>query len=347
MTTAINGNGQKEWAPPRSVPERATDEEREQWREVTARVRAIAEREEWSKSEVARLAGVPMGTFSPWYDGTYGGLVGRQTRLVARWLDSLDEGARFSAALPEPGFVKTPTAAEIFDRLVIAQELPTIAVIVVGPGIGKTFTAEHYAKTHPHVTMVTMRPTTGELRPMLKALAGALDVRGRDYVTTDAAIGAKLMRNGRKTLLIVDEAQHCSDEAVNQLRYFKDQFGCGIALLGNDDLYGRFPATSARAMDAQIRRRIFIWLRRLTPLAGDIDAYVKAWRLEDKDVANLARAIGRRPGALGGIAETLKLAHIMAAADEKPLSADYVHQAWENRGDDALAAPRRPLASAA
>jgi DNA transposition AAA+ family ATPase len=182
-----------------------------------------------------------------------------------------------------------------------------------------------------------MRPTTCGNRQMLSELAAKLEVgRGRDYVERDRLIGEKLKRDGRKTLLIVDEAQRLTDEAVDQLRYFKDQFGVGIALLGNEDLYSRFPAASRKAMDAQIRRRIFIWLKRLTPLAGDIDAYVKAWKIEDKDVAALARAIGRRPGALGSVAETLKLAHILAAADERPISAEYVHQAWQNRGDDAL-----------
>lgn len=333
-----------EWGEPKSVPTRITDAELIEWRETTARVRSLALAENLSKTEVAKRAGVPIGTFSPWYDGSYPGLVARQTRLVARWLDSVEEGERFATPIPEPGFITTPTSEEVLQRLVIAQTLPTMAVIVLGPGMGKTFTARHYAKTHPHVTLLTLRPTTSTMRQMLLALGDQLEVRGRNYIAKDAMIGEKLRRNGRQTLLIVDEAQQLDDEAVNQLRYFKDQFGCGIALLGNRDLYGRFPAASDRAMDAQIRRRIFIWLRRLTPLAADIDAYVKAWRIDDKEVAALARAIGRRPGALGGIAETLKLAHIMAAADGRPLSADYVHQAWENRGDDALQAPRAAAA---
>lgn len=341
MNDTTNGN---RWAPPSAVPQRGTDDERAQWREVTDKVREIALRDDLTKTEVANRVGMPVTTFSLWYDGKYTGLIGRMTRLVIRWLESVEEGARFASPVPEPGFVKTPTACEVIDRLVIAQTLPTIAVIVLGPGMGKTFAAQHFAKSHPHVTLVTMRPTVTTTRELLSHLADKLEVRARSYVRLDDMIGEKLKRNGRQTLLIIDEAQHLHDEAVNQLRYFKDQFGCGIALLGNNDLYGRFPATSSRAMDAQIRRRIFIWLRRLKPLSGDIDAYVRAWSIDDKEVTALARAIGQRPGALGSIAETLKLAHIMAAGDGRHINADYLQQAWENRGDDAITTPRRVAA---
>lgn len=325
----------KEWSRPKMTPTKLTPEQLRRWNEATQRVRELAEREGWSKSEVARRSGVPVGTFWPWYEGAYNGHVHRQTQLVERWLESVDESARYFAATAEPAFVKTRTAAELVETLAVAQTLPTMAVVVLGAGMGKTYTAQHYAATHPHVTLVTMRPTTSHVRGMLLQLAVTLGVRQRQPASMDIAIGERLQRNGRQTLLIVDEAQHLIDDAVNELRHFLDVYNCGIALLGNEELYGRFGISREKAAYAQLHSRVFARLHRLKPLQADIDAYVAAWRMENREITDFVRAIGKKPGALRQIAQTLKLAHMMAAADETALSLDYVKEAWEHRGDDA------------
>lgn len=332
------GQESKGWGAPKGAPQLAPNfspDDLTLWQETTTAVRVIAESRGWSKSSVARLSDVPMGTLSPWYDGTYTGRLTEITARVKRWLASFEESARL-AGVKAPGFVTTRTAGEVIDTLVYAQALGEMVVITLGAGMGKTITCRHFAATRPHVFLVTMRPTTTNVFAAMQELALVLGVTEKSPARLDRSVGERLKRNGRETLLIVDEAQNATDNTVNQLRYFLDEFGCGIALVGNEELYGRFGGAEPKAAYAQLHRRIGKRLRRLIPLQADIDALVAAWNIEDQAAANLARAIGRKPGALSQISKTLVLAGMLAAGEGKPLAVDHVRQAWTNRGGEEL-----------
>lgn len=328
-------NGGPDWEPPRSEPQQLAPQDLALWRTVTARVRQMAIAEGLSKSEMARRSGVPMGTFSPWYDGTYPGQVAHQTRKVERWLDSVEEQARFSAAaVAVPGFVRTKTADELTNLFTFAQAMPCMGLAVLAAGMGKTTVARQYAATRPHTTLVTMRPTTQLMRHMLVDIGTALRVYQRNPARLDREIGEQIKRNGRQTLLIVDEAQNLVDQAVNQLRFWHDEYGAGIVLMGNDELYGRFGGPTPKPGYAQLHRRFAMRLHRMVPRQADIDTYVAAWGIADPEITKLVRAIGKKPGALGQVRETLVLAQMIAATDEKPMTAQHVRRAWENRGGE-------------
>jgi DNA transposition AAA+ family ATPase len=180
-----------------------------------------------------------------------------------------------------------------------------------------------------------MRPTTSTVHGMLLEFAQALEVDERNPARLDRALGTKLKRNGRNTLLIVDEAQHLNDNAVNQLRYFLDKYGVGVALLGNEELYGRFGGAKPTVAYAQINRRIGKRVRRLQPLAADITAILDAWSVQGDDVRKFLRAVGQKPGALSQITKTLQLAGMYAAGEARSVTLDDVKTAWLNRaGED-------------
>ncbi|QPC44603.1 AAA family ATPase [Kaustia mangrovi] len=326
----------QEWPAPRYTPDIA-EEDRKAWTELTGRMAAVAARYGWSKSEVARRSGIATGTLSQWYDGNYAGSFANVSIKVSRWLESVAEVAATAARIPRaPGYVATPTSRELSDMLLYAQTLGEMAVVTLGAGMGKTMTARHYVETRPHAFLVTMRPTTSSVHGMLVELSQALDVNERNPGRLDRALGEKLRRNGRETLLIVDEAQHLSDQAVNELRYFLDEYGCGIALLGNEELYGRFGGHKAVPAYAQIHRRIGKRLRRLQPLDDDVGALIAAWGIADETVTKLARALGRKPGALSQISKTLQLAGMYAAGEERAVTAADVKAAWADRGGEEL-----------
>ncbi len=324
------------WAMPRHAPA-LPQAELEAWRVLTTKVRDTAQRHGWSKSEVSRRSGVPGGTFSQWYDGNYKGRIANVSATVERWLASVEEVALAASSIPTPpGYVPTPTSSQLVETLLYAQMMPEMVVVTLGAGMGKTMTAQFYRDSRPHAYLVTMRPTTSTVHGMLLEFAQALDVHETNPAKLDRALGDKLKRNGRNTLLIVDEAQSLNDNAVNQLRYFLDIYGVGIALLGNEELYGRFGGSKATPAYAQIHRRIGKRLRRLQPTQGDIDAIVEAWGAADPEVRQMARAIGRKPGALSQITKTLQLAGMYAAGEGQPLAAKHVRSAWANRGGEDL-----------
>lgn len=309
--------------------------ELERWRSLREKVVAVARRYGWTKSEVSKRSAIPLGTFSQWFDGSYNGVIANQCGRVERWLASVDELSAVAARLPAvPGYVETPSSREIFDALLYAQMSPEMVLIVQGAGMGKTMAVSRYCEEHPHAFLATMRHTTRRPPTMLAELARILEIPKADRLTMglDQAIGQRLQRNGRQTLLILDEAQNLEDEAVNQVRYFLDVYGVGLALVGNEELYGRFGGRSPKPAYAQLHRRIGLRVRRMAPQPGDIESVVEAWALDDPEVRQLANAIGRKPGALGQLTKTLQLAGMYAAGEQRSITPADVKAALRNRG---------------
>lgn len=309
-------------------------EEQERWKVLSARVIAAARQHGWLKTDAARRSGIPQGTFWSWLDGSYLGNFKNVNDRVETWLASLDEMSSAAARVPvAPGYFESPTSRKVTDALIYAQLMPSMVLGVLGSGMGKTFTADEYRRSRPGVTKVTMRPTTKSVQRMMLVLAEALEVSERAQGNLEASIGKKLKRNGRNTLLIVDEAQNLTDEAVNQLRFLLDEFGVGIALLGNEELYGRFGDRVPKPAYAQLHSRIGMRVRQLQPTPGDVDAQLVAWGIVDSEVAALVRAIARKPGALRQVTQTLTLAGMYAAGDKREaITAADVKLALTNRG---------------
>jgi DNA transposition AAA+ family ATPase len=219
--------------------------------------------------------------------------------------------------------------------------MPEIAVVVLAAGMGKTFSINHYAAARPNVFKVTMRPSTATVFKIMGELAELFNLSEIERVATriDRAVGTRLKRNGRHTLLVVDEAQHLKDDAVNQLRYFFDEYGVGIALVGNEELYGRF-GDAPKPAYAQLQSRFGLKVRRAAPLAGDIEAVLDAWAIEDPDIRKLGMAIGRKPGTLRQLTKTLQLAGMIAAGENRNMGVADVRIAAANRGLEAMSDAR-------
>lgn len=329
------------WEAPPAAPAIGAEALRE-WRETIERLRALALASGMSLSDVSRKSGVPVPTLSSWYSATYNGNYANITQRVQRWIASHDEARQALQGLPaEPGFVETPTSRRLIEALIYAQTFPEFSVVTMGAGMGKTCAARHYAATRPHAYLVTMRPSTAGRHAMLQELAMSLGVSEANPARLDRAIGTKLLRNGRHTLLILDEAQNLVDDAVNQLRYFNDEFGCGIALLGNEAVYRRWGSlggSSDKDGLAQVQSRIGLRILQRQVVPGDVEAILDAWNVADADVRRLAHAIARRPGALRGLGKCLKLASMMAMGGGETMTAVHLRQAWAGRGGEELRA---------
>ncbi len=326
------------WQPPIQEPDVSgsrngrSEQDLADWRTLTARVSGIASTNGWTKAEAARRIGMPDGTFSQWYSGNYTGRLDAQNVKVRQWLDSAESAATIAMAIPAgPGFVMTRTAAEIFGTLELAQIAPDMVIITLAAGMGKTHTCRHYCATRPHAFRVTMRPQTKTCHAMLVEIARSLGVMENNPAKLDSAIGARLQRNGRQTLLIVDEAQNIEDRAIDELRYFLDEYGCGIALTGNTSVYGRFKDRQGGPDYAQIKRRTGRRLHRAQPHPEDISALIDAWDITDVDQRNLLTGIGRKPGHLGTIDKTIRLAWLQAAGERSPLDVKHIRAAYKNR----------------
>ncbi|PHR20412.1 MAG: DNA transposition protein [Hoeflea sp.] len=302
------------------------------WTILVPQVARIGELNGWNKSDVASRIGMAEGTFHGWFSGKYDGRLDNQNEKVERWLASVEEMAGLAATVPvSPGFIHTRTAHEITQTLVFAQMMPDLVTITAAAGTGKTCACRQFAVSRPNVFMVTMSPHTKTVHGMLVELATALSITQHNPAKLVRAVGKRLLNNGGGSLLIVDEAQNLVDSAVDQLRHFVDIYSCGVALVGNEEIYSRFARTTDGPSYAQIRRRIGKRVRLAKPRAEDINALLDAWAVTDPETRKVLTGIGMKDGALGQIDKTLKLATMTAKGAGKQLNAAMIRAAWSNR----------------
>ena len=309
-----------------------TEEQIADWRRLTERLKQLAEEKGWSKAETARRIGMPDGTFSQWFSGKYSGRLDTTNAQVARYIDQQDEQASFFASVPQsPPYFPTRTSREIMETLAWAHVAGDLVAITLGAGMGKSQSCNEYKARRPNVFMTTISEHTKTVNAMLIEIIAMLGIHEHNPARFVRAIGERLSASGN-ALLIIDEAQHLIPEAINQLRHFSDLYKCGIALVGNDEVYDRLRDNKEKKRTyAQLRRRIGMRLTRLKPYPEDIAAAIAAWGVKDDQCVKLLTAIGGKAGALGQIDKTMKAATMLAMANNAPVGFTHISAAWKNR----------------
>jgi DNA transposition AAA+ family ATPase len=305
----------------------------EKFKALLPQVIGIAEMQGWTKSETARQIGMPDSTFSQWasmkYPSRYDGL----NEQVENFLANFAKDTALAASIPDaPGFFETKFSRAVTDMLAAAQLMPGMVMVTSPAGNGKTFTAERYKATHANVFMATMSESSRSVQAMLNEIAAEINVGGGGAGLV-RAIGKRVARSGGGTLLIIDEAQHLLDEAVNQVRHFLDRYKCGIALLGNNETYSRFSNRwSETEKYGQLQRRIFMRMKPKPLDESDVRLFIRAWGVCDSEQEVFLSGVAKKPGALGQVNQTVKLAKMLALGARRELTLKDLKSAWENRG---------------
>lgn len=237
-----------------------------------------------------------------------------------------------------PAYFASPTALDIEQALIYAQSMKRTAVIATGAGMGKTTAIRHYQAAVSNVFIATMAPSSAGVNNMqiivLRAL-GELEARG-----TPQRLSEQIMNRLRNTggLLVIDEAQHLSEKALEEIRSWYDALDIGVALVGNESVIGRLEGGSRKANFAQLFSRIGRRIVRPLPLQGDADALCDAWDIGDAKVIEVIRKIAQKPGGLRGATMAMELAWMIAASEGVPVNSGHVRDCWAQLSS-------RPLAS--
>ena len=305
-----------------------TDDDMEAMR---AQVGAIRETEGLSQADLAKEAGIAESTFASWLAGKYAGRNDSVAANVQIWLTAREERKRtVSKVQRKPEFQATPTAQDFIGLFDYAQSLPDMVVIAGAPGTGKTTAMNHYAATNPNVWPVTMQPCTSTIFTMLVELADAVGVTERAPVKLNGEIGRKIADRGG--LIIVDEAQHADTRALDQLRSLHDLHRVGIALVGNQTIYGRLDNDGRKANFAQLVSRIGMRVNRNKPKAADMCLLIAAWGVTDKEEVRLLKAIADKPGALRNVTKVMQVASMLAAGEGVARTIDHIRRAAKQLG---------------
>ncbi|WP_299152018.1 AAA family ATPase [uncultured Tateyamaria sp.] len=319
---------------PKSVPDFKGDANlSERWTVATKTVAILAAQQGWNKSEVARRADMAIGTFSGWYDGTYGGRYDTTTKAVEKLIAQVRTETEARSALPvEPAFLQTRVARELFEAFTYAQMMPTMAIATLVSGLGKTEAAEAFQAMHPHVYIVTLSPSSRSPHTMKTEIGTALGLDTKNGATLKLGITTALKRDGFSALLIVDEAQNLSEESINELRYFRDKAKCGLVLLGNDETTTPYASRDINHASTQVVSRIGFRVNVMRPFPEDVEAFLDAWQIDREDLRETARKVSNKPGAFRALGETMKLAAMIARGQGRPMEPIDIKIAYERRG---------------
>lgn len=284
--------------------------------ELREHVRALlAADKRLSQVVLSKEAGISAATLNQWLSAKYNGDNENIDNKLRIWLDAYQARRAAGTAMPEaPAFVATPTATRVLATLAYAQMAGDIVVCYGGAGLGKSTSCLQYQQSNPNVWIATMDPSTSGVVTCLQEICDALSL--------DTSGGARAMMKrilkrvrGTNGELIIDEAQHLSVPALDQVRAIHDATGIGIALVGNDGVFARMAGgRNAQQLDrlySRVGKRLS--LRQSTE--ADILAMIKAWGIDDVKCRATLIEIARRPGALRTLTKTLRLASMNATAE--------------------------------
>lgn len=298
--------------------------------QLRAEATAFIDRQGWTKKRFAEECDVPEGTFGPWLGGAYQGDNEKPAAKVYRFLSARKEQAQMAASIPaKPAFQQTPTATRIWAALEHAQVFGDLAVVGVAAGCGKTETIKHFRANRPRVWVATMKPSTTGVPNALIAVLGAMgdmDARGTPQALS-RRVAAKATAG---SLLVIDEAQHLSQKAVDELRSIQDETDCGLVFSGDESVFSLFDGTRRTAF-AQYHSRIGWRVRISRPDPKDAPILAQAHGITDAPLVKLCSEIAFKPGALRGLTKTLLLARRHAAMADQPLTATLIREAYAQR----------------
>ncbi len=286
-----------------------------------------------SQARVAKEAGISPTTMSQWLSGTYPGDNAAIEEKLIKWVETTQAARAQSDVMPTgPDYVPTPSAEKVIAALRYAQVANDIAVVYGGAGLGKTTGIKQYRRAAPNVWHATMTPASASVVPALEEIAEAVGVSNPAGGASKLhrAICRRIANAGG--LLVVDEAQHLSVAALDQIRSIHDETQVGIALVGNEQVYARMTGGNRAAYLDRLFSRIGKKVRLIKSTQGDIEALLDAWGIEDAKCRPQLIEIASKPGGLRGLTKVLRLASMYAAASKRALCCDDVRAAWRELG---------------
>ncbi|MEG0304339.1 MAG: AAA family ATPase [Oscillospiraceae bacterium] len=217
-----------------------------------------------SQAETAKQLCVSEAMISGYRKGTYKG----SNKNVERKLEELFRYTREEEVQKErtaqyvitSDYVPTSVSQDIYSSIKYCAIEKGIVIIDGDAGIGKTKAAEKYVMENPTTAIyIQVRPTTSTVLGILRVLAIALKLpEKRSKIELGIAIRSKL--EGSNKLLIIDEAQHLSFLALEEIRTLSDPDtitgaqGVGIVLIGNSEVFDRMSGRQEARFAQQFSR---------------------------------------------------------------------------------------------
>lgn len=290
--------------------------------------------ERLTQAEIGRQADVKSSTLSQFLSGSYPGDPGPIAEKLYRWLRTREIAEEVRRRLPvTPDFIPLQRSAAITGFLQYAREAGRIVMVAGSPGVSKTSTARQYQADTARTWYAPMDSTCSGAPSMLIEVLiamGTPDPKGPPNILL-RQICVKAAE--AKGLLIIDEAQHLSDKAIEALRAINDRCRLGVALLGNEAVYTQVGPTGVKARFAQVSSRFAKRTFIVEPDPRDAAALAHAWAQVNGEVigereVRFCQEIAARPGGLRNIEMTFESALLAARGAGEPIGLLHLQAGW-------------------
>ncbi|MGO4699839.1 AAA family ATPase [Dyella sp. 2RAB6] len=280
-----------------------------------------------SQASLAKEAGFSAATLNQWINGKYQGDNDGIEQKLRLWLEAYTNRRAAGGQMPEaPGYVDTPTGGRVLGALGYAQMAGDIAVIHGSAGVGKSEACKHYQKSSPNVWIATMAPSTSGVVTALEEICDALGLAPGGGARRMSRAIAKRVKD-TNGLIVVDESQHLSTQALDEIRSIHDATGVAIAFVGNDGVFARMVGgRNAQQLD-RLASRVGKRLSLKKPTETDVVALLKAWGIDDAKCRDALFSIASEGGALRSLTKVLRLASMHAAAEARQVCCEDVRAA--------------------
>lgn len=291
-------------------------------------IKQLLDNQIYTQREIAMQSGISAAALSTYLKGTYAGTVQNVENALQNWLATCEKKEKVFVEAPH--FIEMPTAKRVFFALDAARICKTIVPIYGASGVGKTKACQEYTKNNQNVWMITISPSRASLSAFLYELALELGIKDapRRKDTLSRLIYEKI--KGTEGLIIVDESDHLTYDAIEELRYLQEKADIGFALIGNDKVYTKMQGGINQAHEYA---RLWNRLGNNTPIKastkGDIRAIAEAWGLDitDKDLMTTLYDIGSKAGGLRALTQYLRLAGMTAKGQGTLITLELILQA--------------------
>ncbi|WP_439532072.1 AAA family ATPase [Polymorphobacter sp.] len=282
-----------------------------------------------SWGDLAARIGIAQGTLSNFGIDKYEGDNLKVATSIVRWFQAEKEQATLRAqmTIDAPSFQMTRAAREITAMLRWAQR-GKFVVVASSPGFGKTSALDQYQVDTPQVWKATMAPSTSGVPTMLTTILASMgdkEARG-----TPLMLSGRIRQKVRNTggLIALDEAQHLTLKALEELRSIHDATGVGIALLGNAELLQLLEGTSRATSHAQLFGRVSMRIVKNLAYPEDGVMLGRAWGIANERMLKWLGEQTVKPGGLRSVSFTIELAMMLASGEGRELAFEHLRDAW-------------------
>ena len=223
--------------------------------EAQAGITALMEETGSSQQQIADECGLSSATVSQFLQGIYPGNQERVADTLNKYLTVSKE--RLNVPLTKVFFKELENTKKVIFAAKHAHRNCGIVLVRGDSGAGKTTALQYYVSQNAGVLYVTADSGTKTANSILSEISAAL---GRRKCGNKQKLMKTLVNylDGTKRLIIIDEADQLTLDALQAIRSLNDQAGVGIVLAGNNKLFQQMVSGVRGGEFDQIRTRILL-----------------------------------------------------------------------------------------